>query len=102
MGSVMSAPVDRVIHLEGTFDAPAARRLEATLQQQVDPATRVHIDLTQVREFHDFGFSVLARALANAPGRVMLHGLRHHQIRLLRYLGADTSSLETPSGAEMR
>jgi len=100
MASVKSAPVDRVIHLEGTFDAPAARRIEATLL--AEPSSRFHIDLTRVREFHDFGFAVLARALASDPGRVTLHGLRHHQIRLLRYLGADTSALESPQGVEIR
>jgi hypothetical protein len=102
MGYVKSPPVERVFELEGTFDGPAARRIEAALQQ-ADPSTCFHVDLTRVREFHDLGFAVLARILATQPGRVTLHGLRHHQIRLLRYLGADAEALD-PShhGVEAR
>ena len=82
-----------LIHLSGTFDGVAARRLEALLVG-AQPGTRLRVDLTKVREFHDFGIAVLAQALARSPARVTLLGLRHHQIRVLRYFGVDTAPLE--------
>ncbi|GAO04237.1 STAS domain-containing protein [Anaeromyxobacter sp. PSR-1] len=74
------------IRKDGVFDVSAAQdvaqRLAAT------PAgAEVRVDLTHVREFHDFGVAVLARALAGCPGRVSVRGLRQHHRRLLRYLG---------------
>jgi anti-anti-sigma regulatory factor len=75
-----------VIEADGTFDVRAAEQVA----QALDGATaglEVRIDLTQVRDFHDFGVALLARALARR--RVAVRGLRTHQIRLLRYLGVD-------------
>jgi hypothetical protein len=70
----------------GTFDAPAPERVARELQAAA--GLEVRIDLTQVRDFHDFGVAVLARALV-ARRRVDVRGLRTHQIRLLKYLGID-------------
>jgi anti-anti-sigma regulatory factor len=78
-----------VIQANGTFDVPAAERVARELQQAAE--VEVRIDLTQVRDFHDFGVAVLARALASRR-QVDVRGLRTHQIRLLRYLGIDAVS----------
>ena len=78
-----------VILADGTFDVPAAERVARELQHA--DGLEVRVDLTQVREFHDFGVAVLARALASRR-QVSVRGLRTHQIRLLKYLGIDTMS----------
>lgn len=75
-----------VIQADGTFDVPAAERVARELDGAVD--LQVRIDLTRVRDFHDFGVAVLARALARRR-QIDVRGLRTHQIRLLRYLGVD-------------
>jgi anti-anti-sigma regulatory factor len=75
-----------VILANGTFDVPAAERVARELQAAA--GLEVRIDLTQVRDFHDFGVAVLARALV-ARRQVDVRGLRTHQIRLLKYLGID-------------
>jgi len=75
-----------VIHADGTFDVPAAERVARELRDA--EGLEVRVDLTQVRDFHDFGVAVLARALASRR-QVSVRGLRTHQIRLLRYLGID-------------
>ena len=79
-----------VIRMDGVFDVPAAHRLADALQV-AGRATEVRIDMTQVREFHDFGVAVLARALAGRR-QVDVRGLRTHQVRLLRYLGIDPAT----------
>jgi len=80
------------IRLEGVFDGLVARRVEAMLAK-AEPGIRFHIDVSQVREFHDFGIAVLANALTRCRAHVALHGLRLHQIRLLRYFGVETAPL---------
>ncbi len=85
---------ESVIRLEGVFDGLSARRLEALLVG-ADTGVRFHIDLTQVREFHDFGIAVLGHALTRSRAHVTLRGLRRHQIRVLRYFGVDTGPLES-------
>lgn len=85
----MEAPIGHtmlVIQADGTFDVPAAERVARELQAAA--GLEVRIDLTQVRDFHDFGVAVLARALATQR-KVDVRGLRTHQIRLLRYLGIE-------------
>jgi anti-anti-sigma regulatory factor len=78
----------RLIRIEGTFDLPAARQVaEALVAARADET--VEVDLTGVREFHDFGVAVLAQALAAGRARVSVRGLRRHHVRLLRYLGID-------------
>lgn len=81
------------IHLSGSFDGVAARRLEAQLAL-AEPGTRLRVDLTKIRDFHDFGIAVLAQALSRCRARVTLLGLRQHQVRVLRYFGVDTAPLE--------
>ena len=71
----------------------AARRLEALLAR-AEPGDHLRIDLTKVREFHDFGIAVLAQALTRCKAHVTLLGLRQHQVRVLRYFGVDTEPLE--------
>jgi anti-anti-sigma regulatory factor len=77
-----------LIELSGTFDVPAAQRLAHALAA-ADRGRTVRVDLTHVREFHDFGVAVLAQALAGRSHRVAVRGLRQHQLRLLRYLGLE-------------
>lgn len=76
------------IRMDGVLDVPTARRLAAQLA--IAPAgSLVRIDLTHVRELHDFGLAVLAQALSARGIRVSFRGLGQHQLRLLRYLGLD-------------
>ena len=84
---------DSPIHVSGAFDGVAARRLE-TLLCRAEPGATLRVDLTKVREFHDFGIAVLAQALTRCKARVKLLGLRQHQVRVLRYFGVDTAPLE--------
>lgn len=77
-----------VIRADGTFDVPAAERVARELEEAA--GLEVRVDLTRVRDFHDFGVAVLARALAGRR-EVPVRGLRTHQIRLLRYLGIEAA-----------
>ena len=74
------------IRMDGVFDLSAAQLVVRALERA--PAERdVRIDVTHVREFHDFAVAVLAQALAKRRERVAVRGLRQHQLRLLTYLG---------------
>jgi anti-anti-sigma regulatory factor len=91
-----AAPIphpESIISLEGVLDGLAALRVEEVLVR-MGPGDRVLVDVTKVREFHDFGVAVLGRALARCRAEVKLRGLRHHQVRVLRYFGIDTGPLE--------
>ncbi len=88
-----------VVRLEAVFDVPAARRVERLLEQ-AQPGDAFLLDLTHVREFHDFGVAVLAQALKHGNTvRVALQGLRQHQVRLLRYFGVDAARFEAYPGS---
>jgi hypothetical protein len=84
------------IRIEGVFDVPAARRV-CELLSAAPEGEHVSLDLSKVREFQDPGVAVLAEALAG-PGssRVAVCGLRHHQLRMLRYLGVPPASIGVP------
>lgn len=84
---------DGEIRFHGVFDAPAARRVEAAIAR-VRPRAQLRVDLTHVREFHDAAIGVLASALSSCAADVAVRGLRHHQIRMLRYFGVDAAPLE--------
>ncbi len=83
----------RLLQLEGVFDVPAAQRVTRALADG-DVDEPVHLDLTHVREFHDFGVAFLAQALAARPRHVKVRGLRQHHLRLLRYLRIDTAGVD--------
>ncbi len=88
-----------VVRLDGVFDVPAARRVERLLER-ARPGDSVRLDLTHVREFHDFGIAVLAQALKHGNAvRLALQGLRQHQARLLRYFGVDAARFEAYPGS---
>jgi hypothetical protein len=79
-------PERKVIQMEGTFDLPAAKEVAAALEA-APAGLEVRLDLTRVREFHDFSVAILARAIQGR--RVDIRGLRTHQLRLLRYMGVE-------------
>lgn len=87
-----------VIRLDGVLDVLAAQRLASELEDA--GGSDVRLDLTHVREFHDFGVAVLARALAGRRAHTAVSGLRQHHLRLLRYLGIETGGLDVGREAE--
>ncbi len=89
-----------VIRMDGVFDVPAAQRLARAIAQ-TGADDEVRIDLTQVREFHDYGVTVLAQALASRGTRIAVNGLRQHHLRLLRYFGIDTGGPAIGTEAEL-
>ncbi len=81
---------DQVIRFDGVFDIDAARQVQAAIADAM-PGRRLQLDLTHVREFHDFPVAMLAQALTAARSiDVVVRGLTQHQRRLLRYLGVET------------
>lgn len=94
MRSAHAAPAATVIRLEGAFDGPAARWIGAQLAR-ADGGKRFEIDLSQVREFHDFAIAVLGHALTSTRARVSVRGLRQHHVVMLRYIGVEAE----PQGA---
>jgi STAS domain len=82
-----------VIEMNGTFDVPAAERIALALAEAGE--REVSVDLSRVRDFHDHGVAMLARALTGHR-RVQVRGLSHHQLRLLRYLGVETVVPDDP------
>jgi len=79
------------------FDGAAAEKIADALSH-VRPGGALHIDLAQIREFHDAGLAALARTLT-ASGlavRVVVGGLCLHQARILGYLGVDLDALAAP------
>ena len=68
------------------FATPDAERLGQTVES-LAPLSKVIVDFTEVREFHDAAFFLLSKALrALAKVKVVLRGLTLHQSRLLEYL----------------
>jgi anti-anti-sigma regulatory factor len=88
-----------VIRVEGVFDAAAAQRLSSAIERA--GGEEIRVDLTDVREFHDFGIAMLARALSGRTG-VAVSGLRQHQARLLRYFGIDAGPVDLGSPVELQ
>ena len=81
-----------IIRLDGVFDLDAARHvLDAVAKAPA--GAEIYVDLGRVRDFHDHGLAVLAEALSRVRSRVSVLGLRHHQYRMLRYLGVDPQAL---------
>jgi hypothetical protein len=88
-----------VIRLEGVFDVPAAQRLAATLDDA--GYAEVRIDMTRVREFHDFGVALLAKSIALRRAPTAVLGLHEHHLRLLRYLGIECGGANLAAGVEL-
>jgi hypothetical protein len=88
----------KVIRMEGVLDVPAAQRLAREIADGGEG--EVLVDLTHVREFHDFGVALLARELAGRDG-ITIAGLRQHDLRLLRYLGIDTGAADLGDPTEL-
>ncbi len=80
-----------LLQVDGTFDRAAATRI-GRLLAGAHQASSIRVDLSRVTEFEDLGLATLAEAL-RAPGsdRVSVIGFRHHQVRVLRYLGVDVT-----------
>lgn len=87
-----------VLRTDGVFDVPAARRLAGSLASA--GSAEVRVDLTGVREFHDSGIALLARAIAERRAPTAVQGLQEHHLRLLRYLGFDVGT--SASGVALR
>jgi anti-anti-sigma regulatory factor len=85
-----------IIRRDGVFDLAAAREVAHRLAG-VSSGEVIRVDLTRVRDFDDLGVALLARALAESPGRVAVQGLREHHRRLLRYLGIAAAEPEPAS-----
>jgi len=88
-----------VIRMDGIFDVPAARRLALELEDM--RFADVRIDLTRVREFHDFGVALLAQSIAGRRAPTSVLGLHEHHLRLLRYLGIDCGTANLNAGVEL-
>jgi hypothetical protein len=88
-----------VIRLEGVFDVSAARQLAETLDDA--GYADVRIDMTRVREFHDFGVALLARSIATRRAPTAVLGLHEHHLRLLRYLGIECGGANLAAGVEL-
>ena len=74
-----------VIRVEGIFDAEAARRLSAQLQEL---PTRAPVVVEFGRDCLDLGLAEVASAFAGRESLVV-RGLSRHQHKLLRYLGVE-------------
>jgi hypothetical protein len=88
-----------VIRMDGIFDVPAARQLARELDEM--RFADVRIDLTRVREFHDFGVALLAQSIAGRHAPTSVLGLHEHHLRLLRYLGIDCGAANLNAGVEL-
>jgi hypothetical protein len=93
------AEVRTVIRMEGTFDVSAARRLARDLDAMA--FADIRIDLTRVREFHDFGVALLASSIAARRAPTSVIGLQEHHLRLLKYLGIDCGAANLAAGVEL-
>ncbi|WP_242394334.1 STAS domain-containing protein [Anaeromyxobacter oryzisoli] len=76
-----------VLRLAGTFDRAAA--LELARRVEAERGRELILDFSLVREFADLGVATLAQGLAHTERRLVLRGLRQHQLRMFRYFGVD-------------
>lgn len=98
MQQIASGEHPITLRLDGVFDVPTAQKLAHAIADAGDRP--VQVDLTRVREFHDFGVALLARSLAGRPA-VSVSGLRQHHLRLLRYLGIDAGPVDLGMPVEL-
>ncbi|WP_242343021.1 STAS domain-containing protein [Anaeromyxobacter terrae] len=81
-----------VIRLSGVFDRASAAELAERLE--VEAGDEVVLDFSLIREFADLGVAALAHELAGGDRRLLLRGLRQHQLRIFRYFGVDVESFQ--------
>src|SRR5438874_1107004 len=85
-------PARVTLQLYGTFDGPTAWSLRRSLETEA--AGEICIDFSQVREFYDLGVAILAHGFAEARRRrLLLRGLRRHQLRMFKYFGVEVEDL---------
>jgi hypothetical protein len=82
-----------VIRLSGVFDRASA--CELTERLEGEPGTEVVLDFSLVREFADLGVAALAHDLAGGGRRLIMRGLRQHQLRIFRYFGVDVEAQQS-------
>ncbi len=99
MTAIESGHVKTEIRVEGVFDIEAARRVASQLEDAT--YANVRIDMTRVREFHDFAVALLAENIAGRKAPTAVLGLHEHHLRLLRYLGIDCSGANLAAGVEL-
>ena len=88
-----------VIQIDGVFDVPAARRLASALDDA--GYADVRIDLTRVREFHDFGVALLAQSIAGRRAPTAVLGLHEHHLRLLSTWASTAAARTSRAGVEL-
>ena len=89
-----------VIRLSGVFDHASAAELAERLQQEA--TNEVVLDFSLVREFADLGVAALAHGLAGGRQRLLMRGLRQHQLRIFRYFGVDVEALQSAAASAER
>lgn len=84
----MALTHELVLALDGVFDLVAAQRIQEALSM-VRAGGVLAVDLSRVVEFQDLGVAALAGTIRQSGRavRIVLRGLRQHQLSLLRYLG---------------
>jgi len=91
---------DRIVfRLGGVFDRASAWNLRKRIEGEV--SLNVLLDFSLVSDFSDLGVAVLAHGITNANRRILLRGLRQHQLRIFRYCGVpvdETSARDASAG----
>jgi hypothetical protein len=82
-----------VIRLSGVFDRASACELVERLE--TERSDEVVLDFCLVREFADLGVAALAHDLAGGGRRLLMRGLRQHQLRIFRYFGVDVEAQQS-------
>jgi anti-anti-sigma regulatory factor len=77
---------DRIaLRLSGVFDRASAWKLREWIERE--SPIELLLDFGEVRDFSDLGVAVLAHGLSHRAQRVLLRGLRQHELRIFRYCG---------------
>ena len=90
-----------VIRMDGAFDIDSVQFIRSRIEALPGDA-EVHVDLSRVRDFHDRAVALLADVVKPASARISVRGLRHHQMRMLRYLGVGPGALDPVTGGNDR
>lgn len=86
------------IQVDGVFDIAAARRVAAALDDA--RYADVRVDLTGVREFHEFAVALLAETIAARRAPTAVVGLQERHVRMLRSLGVEGAEAGGPGRRE--